>query len=390
MIRTKIRIFSVLAVLITCGTVHSQQLPQYSQYMLNDYVLNPAIAGIHDYYQVRSNYRYQWTGIVDAPRTYTISVFGPHKKKDMGFGGYIFNDVTGPTSRIALYGSYAYNIMIQQDMRLSFGLNAGLIQYKVDGTKITLHDTEEDVVFSNSILNDYLPDATFGLYFYTPQYYVGFSAAQLIMSKINFKEVDAAGINKLTNHFHLIAGYKYSINEKLDVEPSVMLKYTSPATPQVDINAKIIYLKNTWGGISYRTKDAVSILLGYIFEDQLYFGYSYDFNTSTLSKYSSGSHELMFGIKFNKYKEPETPGEKEERMATKEKDRSAEEKEVKSEKSGLFSFMKKKDSGEKKEKKEKPVREKKEKSEKEKKEKPEKEKKEKKGKEKKDKNKDSE
>lgn len=345
----KIRILTVLMALLVCGSANAQQLPQYSQYMLNDYVINPAIAGTHDYYQARSNYRYQWTGIVDAPRTYILSVFGPHKKKDMGFGGYIFNDVTGPTSRTALYGSYSYNIMVKQDMRLSFGLNAGLIQYKVDGTKITLHDAEEDVVFNNSMLADYLPDATFGLYFYTPQYYVGFSASQLIMSKIDFKEVDAVGINKLTNHFHLTGGYKYNINEKFDVEPSIMLKYTSPVTPQLDINAKIIYMNNTWAGISYRTKDAVSILLGYTFEDQLYFGYSYDFTTSTLRKYSSGTHELMFGIKFSKYKEAETPEEKEARLAAKEK-------KVKPEK----------------EKKEKPVKEKKDKGEKKKKEKKEK------------------
>jgi type IX secretion system PorP/SprF family membrane protein len=120
-----------LVLLFVSLTSTAQQMPQYTQYILNDFALNPAIAGTQDYYQVKSNYRSQWTGIVDAPVTYILSVYGPHKSKDMGFGALVFNDVTGPTSRAGLYLSYAYNIKIKNDIRLSLGLSAGLLQFKI-------------------------------------------------------------------------------------------------------------------------------------------------------------------------------------------------------------------------------------------------------------------
>lgn len=100
-------------------TSKAQQLPMFSQFMLNDYVLNPAIGGIHDYYQVKTTYRQQWMGY-DGPTTYMISTYGPHATMDMGYGGYLFSDQVGPMQNIGVYGSYAYNFQIMNDIRLSF------------------------------------------------------------------------------------------------------------------------------------------------------------------------------------------------------------------------------------------------------------------------------
>ena len=82
------KIYTLLTVIVcTVSGLKAQQVPQYAQYMLNDYILNPAVSGIYDYYDVKSNNRYQWVGVTDAPRTYILSVHGPHHKKSMGFGG---------------------------------------------------------------------------------------------------------------------------------------------------------------------------------------------------------------------------------------------------------------------------------------------------------------
>ncbi len=280
----------------------AQQTPMYTQYMLNDFAYNPAIAGTKEYYQAKSNNRYQWIGITDAPRTYVLSVYGPHRKLDMGFGGLVFNDVTGPTSRLGVYGSYAYNVRIKDDLRFSSGLSIGLLQYKVDGSKITLHD-EGDPSLGNNMYVDYLPDATMGIYFYATKYSIGLSVAQLFSSNVKFNELEQLGFNRLKRHMMLHGSYVFNINEDFSVEPMLMLKFVAPAPIQADINARVIYRNMVWAGFGYRTKDAASILVGYNYQDQLIFGYSYDMTFTDLRKYSSGTHELMIGARFNKIKQ---------------------------------------------------------------------------------------
>ncbi|PKP20963.1 MAG: hypothetical protein CVU05_07835 [Bacteroidetes bacterium HGW-Bacteroidetes-21] len=279
--------------------VSAQQVPLYTQYMLNDFVFNPAITGTSDYYQAKSDNRYQWVGITDAPRTYILSVYGPHRTKDMGFGGYVFNDVTGPTSRTGAYGAYAYNVRLKEDLRLSMGLSVGLLQFKIDGSKVILHD-EGDPSFGHEMYIDYVPDANMGLYLYASNYYFGFSASQLINNKIGFNELQSLGINKLKSHFMVHGGYTYAINDDFDLSPSLMVKYVSPAPVQFDLGLKCVYQKTVWAGFSYRTKDAFSFLLGYNHEEQLFFGYSYDVTFTNIKKYSSGTHELLIGARFNK------------------------------------------------------------------------------------------
>src|SRR5574337_1238532 len=114
------RIFYILLILFGCvGVSIAQQLPQYTNYMINSYVLNPALSGTKDYFEVQSDNRYQWVGITDAPRTYILSANGPYKTKNMGYGGYVFTDITGPTRRIGLSFSYAYHAKLTETMKLS-------------------------------------------------------------------------------------------------------------------------------------------------------------------------------------------------------------------------------------------------------------------------------
>lgn len=300
--RTKALYLVGLLLLTLTQAMLGQQTPMYTQYMLNDFAYNPAIAGTKEYYQAKSNNRYQWIGITDAPRTYVLSVYGPHRKLDMGFGGMVFNDVTGPTSRLGVYGAYAYNVRIKDDLRFSSGLNIGLLQYKVDGSKITLHD-DGDPSLGKNMYVAYLPDATLGLYFYSSKYTIGLSVAQLLGSNIRFDELEEQGINRLKQHVLLHGSYVYTINDDLALEPMVMLKYIAPAPLQIDINARVIYKNMLWAGFGFRSKDATSIVVGYNYQDQLIFGYSYDVTFTDLRKYSSGTHELMIGARFNKIKQ---------------------------------------------------------------------------------------
>lgn len=283
----------------------SQQIQHYSQYFLNSYTINSAVAGLEPYYQARINNRYQWVGIVDAPKTFVLSLYGPHRKRDLGYGGYVFSDVTGPTSRTGLYGSYSYIMTIGGIRKLSMSLSAGLLQYKIDGSKITLHD-ECDPSLGNAIYSTYLPDANFSVYFKDIKYFVGLSAYQLMNNKFKFKELEQLGINRIRTHFFLLGGYIFEINNDFDIEPSVILKFMYPTPLQADISIREFYKKKAWLGVSFRTMDALSFMIGYEYDKQLLFGYSYDLSISNIKPYNSGTHELMLGYKFSKIKRSNT------------------------------------------------------------------------------------
>lgn len=277
--------------------VNGQQSAHFTQYMFNDFVINPAVAGTKPYYQIRSNHRFQWIGLSDPPLTNTLSIYGPHSKLPMGFGGYIYNDVTGPTSRTGISGSYAYNIEINNDIRISGGLSFGLLQYKLDGAQLTIKD-QNDLAIQPVVYNSYVPDATIGFYAYADEWYAGFSVSQLLNNKLTIFE-EQNGLNKLKSHFYLTGGYKYEINRDFIAEPSMIVKATAPGVYQFDLTARVLYQDMIWGGLSYRLKDAISVLLGYIYDEKFYFGYAYDIGLNGLRNYNSGSHEIMIGYRFN-------------------------------------------------------------------------------------------
>lgn len=278
----------------------AQQLPHFTQYMFNDYVLNPAIAGTKDYYQVRAISRFQWVGVVDAPQTINLSINGPHSEKSMGFGGYLYNDVTGPTSKTGIYGTYAYNINIVNNIRLSMGLSLGILQNKIDGTKITLHDID-DPVLQDGVYSSWVPDASIGFYFYDENWFGGFSAFQLFSNNLKVYD-EKSGLNRLKHHYYLMGGYRFDVSPQFSIEPSLFFKGTPHVTPQIDINAKVTYQEMVWLGLSYRSQDAVSILLGYIHNKRYYFGYAYEFGITEFRSYNSGTHEIMIGLRFNPIK----------------------------------------------------------------------------------------
>lgn len=285
---------------MTCGFVFSQQLPHFSQYYLNDYLINPAIGGSRPYFEGKSAHRYQWEGITDAPRTYTLSVNGPTKNQKMGFGGYIFTDNVGPTRRTGFNASYAYHIKVNEKVKLSMGISAGVIQFMIDGSKITLRESDDDII-TNGVQSVLLPDAGFGLYLYHEKYYVGFSAPQLLNSRINFFKEGRNPEGTLPSHFFFNGGYKFQVSEDFVVEPSVFVKYVKPVPVQFEGTIRLIYQDKVWLAGTYRDKDAITASMGYIINNYFTIAYGFDFTTTNLKNYSNGTHELMVGIRFYQF-----------------------------------------------------------------------------------------
>jgi type IX secretion system PorP/SprF family membrane protein len=288
--------------LVGGSALFAQQLPQYSQYILNRYVINPASAGTEDYFVGQTNYRSQWEGVQDAPRTYILSVNGPLKKKNMGIGGYLFTDITGPTKRNGFNLSYAYHLKLNEEIKLSMSINAGMLQYTIDGSEITFED-ESDQVRSNIPESNLFPDAGFSFYLYGPNYYFGASAPQLIQNQLDFERSIKDPTGRLVNHYFITGGYTYAIDDQFDIEPSMLLKYVKPTPLSYEFTVRGLYQQKAWMGLSYRRSDAIVLLAGYTFQENLSFGYSYDIIQSDIRNYSTGSHEIMLSIKFNNHKD---------------------------------------------------------------------------------------
>ena len=296
----KSKIFISVFIVLAAVEAYTQQSPHYTQYMFNEFIINPAIAGTKDFYQIRSNHRFQWVGLNDPPLTNTLSVYGPHGKYDMGFGGFFYSDVTGPTSRSGITGSYAYNIEITRDIQLSGGLSFGMMQFKIDGTQLTTKDPS-DLAIQPVVFSTYVPDASIGFYAWSEEFYAGFSVTQLFNNSLKIFD-EKNGLNKLKSHFYLTGGYTYEIDRDYKIEPSIIIKGTAPKVFQFDLTARAIYQDMLWGGLSYRMKDALCVLFGYMYDEKFYFGYSYDMGLTGLRKFNSGSHELMIGYRFNSIK----------------------------------------------------------------------------------------
>lgn len=292
----KALLLPVFVVLLALESL-AQQLPQYSQYLLNDFAVNPAVGGSKPYFEARTNIRNQWLGITDAPRTYVLSVHGPLKNQNMGIGGVLYTDITGPTRRIGLNISYAYHLKVADNTRLAFGLAGGLQQFAVDASKIKLRD-KVDPHMGTQILSTVVPDFAFGIYFYHEKYFFSASAPQLLQNRLRlFEDVTTTEL-KLEDHYYVSAGYKFNFGENFQFEPSVMMKYVSPVPLQLDFSGRFIYKGNLWFGGTYRTMDAVAGIIGFNIQDNLMFGYSYDYALTNLQNYSTGTHEIMMGIKF--------------------------------------------------------------------------------------------
>lgn len=280
----------------------AQQTPVLSQYMFNPFLINPAIAGTNNYYQVRTSHRLQWAGFKDGPITNTVSAYGPHPNKNynMGFGGTLYSDITGPLSRTDFSGSYAYNISLNKEIHLSMGARLSIAQLKYDKASLILNE-QTDPILDNSALSSILPDAAMGFYLYSTRFNVGLSATQLFNNRQRTPDNNLT-YNRLRTNFYLTGGYTYFINREFKVEPNTIIKYVYPALPQVDLNCRVIYQNTFWGGLSYRTQDSFSFLFGYIHEKKIYIGYSLDITVSDVGKYGRTSHELMISYRFNDIK----------------------------------------------------------------------------------------
>lgn len=290
--------------------IKAQQLPQLTQYVSQDYLYNPAVAGSRPWFELRSMHRNQWVGIQDAPRTFMLSATTPLNTK-MGVGGYIYTDNVGPTRRTGIQASYTHHLRITERMKLGLSLAFGAQQFLIDGSKITFHDDGVDPAMDDQLRGSLMPDATFGLQLYHDDWWLGAAAPQLFNNQIYFYDDQVESLSRAENHYYVMGGYRWHVSEDVRVEPSLLLKYVSPVPTKLDLTATV-YFKNTlWLGATYRTNDAVALMMGCWLKQRFQFGYSYDITTTNLRQYSGGTHEVMLALTFGRTPATKTAADRE-------------------------------------------------------------------------------
>lgn len=316
-----LRILLVLCLMISPAVVKAQQIPLYSQYMMNKYLLNPAYAGSEGYTSYNLTARQQWMGFGDAKTPSTQAICGqtrvmqndllnmlPFVNRRMtnrkpsgrvGLGGYIFNDRNGLINRTGLQGTYAYHIPINE-AQLSFGVSGTVYQFKIDDDNMTLPD--DDLGIPDPLINGrentmFIPDATAGIYYMYRNFYIGASGMNLFQSVLKFGSDQSYSNYKLKRHYYFMTGYRYNLDDGFAIEPSLLVKSTERMNLQADINVKAYYEDDYWMGVSYRTGSALISMVG-VKIGKMYFGYAYDHSLREIQNLTYGSHEIMLGVKF--------------------------------------------------------------------------------------------
>ena len=320
-----------LIVLICLGhAVVAQQRPQYTQYILNNFILNPAISGIENYIDVKAGYRRQWQGLSGAPETSYISIHAPignnfrygtstsvpegggsnpnnrsylqnymASEPHHGVGFTAVSDKAGPISRTDVNLNYAYHIGITEQINVSLGVAAGVSKIFLDRSQLILENPADQAIGTGNF-NQLKPDLSAGVWLYGPRYFAGVSAQQLLKSPMGFSD-DPVTYDQGRKVPHLFAtfGYKIYLGDDFAAIPSALLKVVSPVPMSVDVNLKLAYKDRFWLGGSYRKDDAFAGMAGFNVGSFMNIGYSYDVTTSGLNTVSNGSHEIVLGIFLN-------------------------------------------------------------------------------------------
>lgn len=297
----------------------AQQNIQFSQYIFNGLSVNPAYAGYKEDLYVNAIYRHQWAGFPGAPRTGGISLDGvtPASDKKVGLGLQMLFDKSGPQDALSLYGSYSYRIPLDDEdtRRLCLGIGAGVTQYSIDGTALQYIDNE-DAAIPLGKKSVWVPDARFGIYYYTPRFYAGASVMDLFSlytdaSRYNWKGNNYSTIRK-TQHLYITTGAMFPLGENLQLKPSILIKEDFKGPTNVDINAFLLIGEKLWVGASYRTGvgiwrktnlqkdlselDAASVMVEFYATEKLRIGYAYDLTVTKMAGYQGGSHEISLGF----------------------------------------------------------------------------------------------
>ena len=279
----------ILLLLFANQLLIGQQDRTYSNYLLNAYYFNPAIAGSTGGSTANLSYRNQWVGFDGAPKSIMANVSGSIKNEGkIGYGVTIMSEKTGVTNNTSFLLTYAQHFKLNDKLKIGLGLQTGYLQHRVKLYSINVADQGDDV-FTGNILSENGLDLNAGINLYSENLYLMASIKHLINNDMGFSSYNS----RLEKQYNFIGGYKFSFEkQKIDLEPSLLVIAMSNIPIQYSPMVKMTYNKAYWSGVSYTVSESVGLSLGYLLKERLNIGYTYNFAVSKLNNYNSGTHEF--------------------------------------------------------------------------------------------------
>jgi len=288
----------ILLLLAASTAGRAQQLSQYTQYVFNQFSVNPAVAGSKDCLDIRLGFRRQWMGFEGAPTTGWASLHGSIRQKGKpfvankhGIGAFFESDNAGNWGYTRMVLAWAYHMQMSRDYFFSFGFFGGAQQMKYDIGNTTLVQYGDPALDgkSSSVV---IPEITPGVFLYNKKAWGGISMHQMLGNKIK----DIGTDSRLARQFMVSGGYRHRIGRNTALVPSTLIKLSKGAPPAWDLNAMVEWNRKFALGAGYRTGDAFNVLMRISFAKYFQLGYSYDVTTSKLRLASSNTHEIILGI----------------------------------------------------------------------------------------------
>jgi type IX secretion system PorP/SprF family membrane protein len=288
--------YIILSIFILSAVVgYGQQLQTSAMYEMQGVLHNPSMAGMQEQNMFGVSYRSQWSDISGAPKT--ITAFGSFKlpKHQIGLGGYLYNDKTGPTSRTGVQLAMAKHIVMLTGNTLSLGIEARLMQYSIDRAKL-VQTLGSDPVLGGSD-NRMKFDAGFGISYTTPKFQVGASVSQLVQSKLDFYtgNLTRSEEGRLYRHYYLHANYKWKVDESTIITPNMMIIYLPNAPTDMIVGARVEHNSAFWWGLGYRARQSYMLSAGVHISKKITLGYSFEDYISPISTFdgNANGHELL-------------------------------------------------------------------------------------------------
>lgn len=273
----------------------AQQTPHYTMHIFNNYMINPAVTGATKCWEANAGYRTQWVGFPGGgPVTMFANIHGrlnskrSNKRTFEGLGAYFIKDATGPMSTIGGQVSYAFHIPINRKYTTALGMSAGVQQFALDAGTLTPYNPIDPAVSNSSSL---LPDANFGIWMYSSDFFMGAAARQLFPLTIS-----GTGIRML-DHLYFTVGYRVLVNRTISIIPSAHASMGLITPLQIDATLRVDWGNKFWIGVAYRKVEGVAGLVGFNIGPMIKLGYAYDYTLSNIGKYSSGAHEIILGFR---------------------------------------------------------------------------------------------
>ncbi len=284
-----------LILLVTHPDLRAQQDPVFSQYMNNLLTVQPAYAGMSGYTNVSALSRIQWVGFDGAPVTSTITINGPFRKYNIGFGLSMINDKFGPVKQVGLYADYSFRILLNDDQYISFGLKGGFNRYEALLTDLFVHDPNDQVV-AFDINKKYLPNFGVGVMWHSDLFFLGLSVPKIFTNKINSESGQTVYMEE--RNFYGMGGIVLDVAENVKFKPTFLARWSENTPTIIDFSANLLFFDKVWVGATYRLQNSYGLLFQAYVNKSLKIGYAYDLTSFQPSQINAGTHEFLLSYDF--------------------------------------------------------------------------------------------